>query len=45
LQSVNIDPGAVVVERNLKIVARMEFEHEPVNEGDSIEIIHFVGGG
>lgn len=45
LQSLGIDPQSVVVERNLHIVARGEMRHEPVEEGDSIEIIRLVGGG
>jgi len=34
-----------VVERNLRIVPRHEIEREPVADGDTIEIIRFVGGG
>lgn len=45
LQSLGIKPGAVVVERNFKIVARAEFEREIIEEGDTIEIIRLVGGG
>jgi len=45
LQSLGIDPRLVVVERNLRIVPRLELEKEPVHDGDSIEIIRFVGGG
>lgn len=45
LESLGISPRPVVVERNLRIVPRNELEQEPVAEGDSIEIIRFVGGG
>lgn len=45
LQSLSINPRVVVVERNLRIVPRLELEKEPVRDGDSIEIIRFVGGG
>jgi thiamine biosynthesis protein ThiS len=45
LKSLEIRQGSVVVERNLRIVARSEMEHEPVEEGDSIEIIRLVAGG
>ena len=45
LHSLGIKPASVVVERNFKIVARTEFEAEPVEEGDTIEIIRLVGGG
>lgn len=45
LESLGISPPPVVVERNLRIVPRHELEKEPVADGDSIEIIRFVGGG
>jgi thiamine biosynthesis protein ThiS len=45
LESLRIKPQAVVVERNLNIVARSEVDREPVEEGDTIEIIRLVGGG
>jgi sulfur carrier protein len=45
LQSLGIDPRTVVVERNLQIVPHTEMEREPVEQGDCIEIIRFVGGG
>jgi thiamine biosynthesis protein ThiS len=45
LRSLGIKPASVAVERNLKIVARTDFETEPVEEGDAIEIIRLVGGG
>jgi thiamine biosynthesis protein ThiS len=45
LESLGISPRAVVVERNLRTVPRLELKEEPVQQGDSIEIIRFVGGG
>lgn len=45
LAFLGITPRPVVVERNLRIVPRHEIEQEPVADGDSIEIIRFVGGG
>jgi sulfur carrier protein len=45
LESLQINPNAVVVERNLRIVPRTELAKEPVQDGDSFEIIRFVGGG
>jgi len=35
----------VVVELNLKIVQRQNLESTQIQEGDSIEIVSFVGGG
>ena len=45
LESLGLNPQVVVVERNLRIVPSLEIEKEPVQSGDSIEIIRFVGGG
>ncbi len=45
LEALGIHPRPVVVERNLKIVPRGDLEKEPVQDGDSFEIIRFVGGG
>ncbi|WP_342463012.1 thiazole tautomerase TenI [Ureibacillus sp. FSL K6-8385] len=35
----------VVVEQNGEIVLKEQYGNQPVNEGDKIEIVHFVGGG
>ena len=35
----------IVIEHNLNIVARELYAETQVNEGDKIEIVHFVGGG
>ena len=35
----------VAVEHNGKIVPRAEWTETPLNEGDRLEIVHFVGGG
>ncbi len=40
-----VNPKSVVVERNLQIVDRSQVESEMIKDGDSIEIIRFVGGG
>jgi thiamine biosynthesis protein ThiS len=40
-----IDPKKVAVERNLKIIPRSLIENEPLEPGDSFEIIRLVGGG
>lgn len=37
--------GPVAVERNLQIVPRAEHETTALSDGDTIEIVHFVGGG
>lgn len=35
----------VAIERNGEIVARASWESAPVQAGDKLEIVHFVGGG
>jgi len=45
LEALGVRPEGVVVERNLKIVPRERMAEEPVEDGDSIEIIRLVGGG
>ena len=38
-------PERLAVELNREVVRRAEWERTQVNEGDRIEIVHFVGGG
>jgi thiamine biosynthesis protein ThiS len=45
LDQLRLDCRHVVVERNRAIVPRQRFAEEPLTEGDSLEIVHFVGGG
>jgi thiazole synthase/sulfur carrier protein len=45
LESLQIRPGRVVVERNREIVPRDSFGSTLLSEGDVVEIVHFVGGG
>ena len=45
LNELELDPRAVVVEHNRKIVRRVGLGDVTVNDGDAIELVHFVGGG
>jgi thiazole synthase len=45
LGELGLDLHKVAVERNLEIVPRSTFGEVLVNEGDRLEIVHFVGGG
>ena len=45
LEAIGLDPSKVAVERNMEIVPRSTLREVPVNEGDTFEIVHFVGGG
>lgn len=45
LASLDLHPRMVVVELNREIVDRERFDEVGVAEGDTIELVHFVGGG
>ncbi|HOA83392.1 MAG TPA: sulfur carrier protein ThiS [Thermodesulfovibrio thiophilus] len=45
LSELQIDPDRVVVEVNLEIVKKERFNEFTIKDGDSIEIVNFVGGG
>ena len=45
LESLDLHPGLVVVERNGAILERDEYRDVPVEAGDTLELVHFVGGG
>ena len=45
LESLQIRPGRVVVERNRDIVPRETYGAILITDGDTLEIVHFVGGG
>ena len=45
LEAIGLDPRKVAVERNLEVVPRSTLGDVKVDEGDSFEIVHFVGGG
>ena len=40
-----IDPRRVAVEHNLLIVRRKTYGEVLIDEGDTVEIVNFVGGG
>ncbi len=40
-----LNPGKVAVERNLSVVPRSTLGQVMVEDGDELEIVHFVGGG
>ncbi|MBD3393442.1 MAG: sulfur carrier protein ThiS [Chitinivibrionales bacterium] len=45
LEKRDIRPGSVVVEVNLNIIPRDAYGLRMVAEGDTVEILRFVGGG
>jgi sulfur carrier protein len=45
LAEMGIPRQGVAVEVNLNIIKKAEYESFALNEGDSIEVVNFVGGG
>ena len=45
LKRLEIDARRVAVEHNLVIIKRASFDETIVREGDTVEIVNFVGGG
>jgi thiamine biosynthesis protein ThiS len=45
LEELKIRPARVVVERNREIVAREAYGITRLADGDTLELVHFVGGG
>jgi thiamine biosynthesis protein ThiS len=45
LACLDIDPRRVAVERNMVVVKRAAYGSTPVQDGDAIEVVNFVGGG
>ena len=45
IESLDLHPSLVVVELNREILDRDTYGDQVVREGDTIELVHFVGGG
>ncbi|HBT40720.1 MAG TPA: thiamine biosynthesis protein ThiS, partial [Rhodospirillaceae bacterium] len=45
LTRIGLDPAKVAVERNLEIVPKSGYGQIGVEDGDRLEIVHFIGGG
>jgi len=45
LGRIGLDPAKVAVERNLEIVPKSTYLDTPLGDGDTLEIVHFIGGG
>ena len=45
LAQLDIDPRRVAVEHNLIVVRRARYGETAVRDGDTVEIVNFVGGG
>ncbi len=45
VEALGLKPDRIAVERNGEIAPRTTWSQVPVNTGDKLEIVHFVGGG
>lgn len=45
IESLELNPLLVVVELNKEILARDSYGEREVLDGDTLELVHFVGGG
>jgi thiamine biosynthesis protein ThiS len=45
LDQMQLDCMQVVVEHNKNIIPRQRLAETALNDGDTLEVIHFVGGG
>jgi sulfur carrier protein len=45
LEKLGIDPRRVAVELNREILPKKAYPGTSLKDGDSLEIVHFVGGG
>jgi len=43
--ALGLQPKKLAVELNRAIVPKSAYGHTPLSDGDSLEIVHFVGGG
>lgn len=45
LAATNYDPNRIAVERNGEIVFKSQYSETVLEDGDSLEVVSFVGGG
>lgn len=45
LEELELIPATVVVEHNLEILDRASYPRVVLQDGDRLELVHFVGGG
>ncbi|MBI1941712.1 MAG: sulfur carrier protein ThiS [Acidobacteria bacterium] len=45
LEFLKLSADRLAVERNLEIVSRRLWSETPIEAGDRLEVVHFVGGG
>ena len=45
VESLGLDPDAIVVERNATVLERERYDDTRLADGDTLELVRFVGGG
>lgn len=45
LNSLNLKPNGIAIELNKEVVLKEKWANVLLSEGDTVEIVHFVGGG
>lgn len=45
IETLDLDPRKIAIEYNGEIVEENEFNGKTLKEGDTLEIVRFVGGG
>jgi thiamine biosynthesis protein ThiS len=45
LAHLGVDARRVAVEHNLTVIKRAHYDATPIQDGDQVEIVNFVGGG
>ena len=45
LKHLELDARLVAVEQNLEIIPKANYSRQRISAGDTLEIVHFVGGG
>ena len=45
IDRLDLDVDKLAIERNLEIVPKSKFAMTIIEEGDKLEIVHFIGGG
>ena len=45
VESLSLAPERIAVELNGEVVRRSDWPRVTLNEGDRVEVVHFVGGG
>jgi len=45
ISALGLEPTRVAIEVNRNVVRRQQWATTELNDGDQVEIVHFVGGG